>query len=472
MNKVIWEERKLAIKDLCLWDENARFPDKYFNKSEDELIKYFCEKQGKRDFKIDDLAKDITKDFDLPQLEKFVVYDIDNKKIVLEGNRRLTAYKLLSNPDLAPTSKLKDKFVNLKSKISIDESYKIECLITTSEVEGFRYIERKHLKGNNEISWGEQERTHHNKRRGNATKKEEFKVAIGKIIQGLGIPEEMKEQILGPGYVTNFWRIIDSSPAWREFGFDLKKDGELVVQKNDFEEKLKVIILNILQKKDFSGNIIDSRSLNKNNEKEAYLKSISKSDYKKVDVEIEKNTSVDLFDQKSTNITASEKKVRLNPKSTSRTYLIPKPCRLVITGADKINNIYHELRDDLLLDDSKEAVPNAVGVLFRVFLETSIDHFSDKKNVKLLYPNGNSMKLKDKINAVTFFMESNKIATRKQLKNIRSVATNTGSVLSVENFHRYVHSYTHQPAPNDLKTKWDHLEEFFVILWNSLKPKK
>jgi hypothetical protein len=39
----------------------------------------------------------------------------------LEGNRRLAAYKLLNNPELAPSDALKNKFQKLKQKIDIDD---------------------------------------------------------------------------------------------------------------------------------------------------------------------------------------------------------------------------------------------------------------------------------------------------------------------------------------------------------------
>jgi hypothetical protein len=40
-----WKEQKIALRELLLWDENARFSDKYFSKSEEELIKYFVQKR-------------------------------------------------------------------------------------------------------------------------------------------------------------------------------------------------------------------------------------------------------------------------------------------------------------------------------------------------------------------------------------------------------------------------------------------
>lgn len=463
MENNFFKSDNISIKNLLLWDENARFPDKYFNKSEKELVDYFI---SKKDFKIKEFAEAIVKDFDLPQIEKIVVYKLGNKSIVLEGNRRLTAYKLLSNPNLTDDVKLKDVFKRLKSQITITNNLALECLITENKEEGLRYIDRKHANGNYEVGWGDTERAHYNARRGNAKKKELFKIALTKLIKNLDIPEEMKEQVLGYGYVTNFYRIIDSNPAWELFGFEMEENGNLKIKDKDFNEKLKVIILNVLKKKDLNDNTIDSRSLNKNSEKEQYLKSIKSDDFEKVEKEIEKSKTKNIFGEESINITKNDSK-RSNPKSTIRNYLIPKTCILIINET-KINNVYCELKNNLLLDDSKNAVPNAAGVLFRVFLEIGIDYFWEKE--------GNTFKsdtkLAGKITMVADYMEKNKIADKKQLKNIRTVATDKNNLLAIENFHSYVHSYKSQPSSSDLKLKWDNLQEFFEILWDYLNQKK
>ena len=452
----------IPIKDLSLWYENARFPDKYFNKSEEELIQYFC---SHKNFKILSLAEEIANEFDLPQMEKLIVYRIGDSHIVLEGNRRIAAYKLMSNPKLIQDAILQDKFDALGSKIGITDDFKIECLVSESEEECVRYLERKHLKGNNEISWGDNERAHHKARRGNANRKELLKVGIAKIIKNLDIPETMKEQVLGPGYVTTFWRMIEQSPAWEVFGFDLDDDGNLHMQdESGFKNKLKVIISDVLQNskhndKPFSRLKVDDI---KN-----YLGSITDEDVSNAENAIKKNTTKNLFGSETTNIISGSKK-KSNPKSTSRNYLIPKTCIFKI-DEKKINNIYRELRDDLLIDDSKSAVPNAVGVLFRVFLEISIDFFWEKRNSQT-FPK--DTKLAGKITKVADLMEQNGIATSVQLKNIRRVATDKNNLLAIEGFHSYVHSYKTHPTSGDLKSKWDNLEEFFEILWNSLQTKQ
>ncbi|MFA6991997.1 MAG: hypothetical protein WC269_01795, partial [Candidatus Gracilibacteria bacterium] len=364
------QQKIFPIVKLSLWDENARFPDKYFKKTEKELIEYFC---SKKDFKIAELAEDVVEEFDLPQIEKLIVYKLNGKNIVLEGNRRLAVYKLLNNPELTDNARLKSKFLALKAKVKIDENFTLECLLSEDKEQCQRYLERKHLRGNNEVPWGDNERAHHNARRGNASQKELLKVAITKVIKGLNIPEELKEQVLGPGYVTTFWRLIEQTPASSISWLALNENGDLKITDKDFEKKLKVVIFDVLQNSKFGGKLFSRLNVK---EIEDYLKQISKADYKRVDDGIKKQTKKDLFGKESTSIApANGGGKRSNPKSSLRDYLIPRTCVLQINET-KINNIYCELRQDLLINDTKKAVPNAVGVLFRVFLEISLDYYA------------------------------------------------------------------------------------------------
>lgn len=454
-------KNNISIKNLSLWDENARFPDKYFNKTEKELIEYFV---SKKDFKLAELAEEIVSEFDLPQLEKLVVYELNGKNIVLEGNRRLAVYKLLDDPDLTSDAKLKNKLNGLKSRIKINGDFKLECLITKDKDQGLRYIDRKHLRGNNEVSWGDNERAHHNARRGNASQKELLKVAITKRIKDLDFPEELKEQVLGHGFITTFWRLIEQKPAWSAFGFSLDDNGELQTKDKDFDEKLKVIIYDVLQKGKFNNKLF-SRLNTK--EIESYLGQISNNDYKRVASEIKKQTKTDLFGKESTSVQKNNGANRSIPKSSLRNYLIPKTCVLQIQER-KINNIYCELKNDLLIDDSNSAVPNAVGVLFRVFLEISLDYYAKM--------NSHGFKKNDTINQkISWVVKSleGKKYDKNKFNNINKVGSSTGqkSYLSIENFHEYVHSTTTQPSSSELKSKWDNLQEFFEILWGDLNKK-
>lgn len=451
---------KLKIKDLELWDENARFPDKYFQKPEEELISYFI---TNKDFKIIDLASKIVEEFHIPQVEKLIIYSLNNKNIVLEGNRRLTVYKILNNPNLIKNNAYKNKIEELSKKVKINDSYELECIVTEDIDEGYRLIERKHLHKNNEVSWGDNERAHHNLRRGKANQSEKLKVEISKIIKKLKIPEVLKENILGPGYVTTFWRILDSSPSYKKFGFSF--NGDLLnINDNSFDDKLKVIITDIISKDKFNGKVFSR--LNRE-EITNYLNTLSNKRISDADKILKESQKSNLFGEVNTVI--SQKNNKIFNKTTSRDYLIPKTCRITI-NQPKINNIYRELRDDLLLDDSNKSVPNAVGVLFRVFLEVSLDYYAEKDSAHFF---GKDTTINQKIEWVVNNLVK-KGHNNKLFDNIRKVGSSSKnqSYLSIENFHDYVHSSTIQPCSNELKTKWDNLEGFFTILWDEIIKKE
>lgn len=458
------QTKQIPLNELILWDENSRFPDKYFNKDEIELIDYFL---SKKDFKIRELIKAMVKDFDLPQLEKLVVWNNGTQNIVIEGNRRLTALKLLNNNELAKNIKLREFLAGEKNKIKISDDYKIECVLVESKEDAFRYLDRKHYHGNNEVAWKDTERALYNKRRGGAKTTELIKIGIAKIVRDLDIPYEMKEQVLGSGFVTTFYRILTTNPAKREFKYSLDDKGNLIVGDTEFKEKLKIIIYSVLNKEDLNGNKIDSRTLNKTERIFEFIESINSNESKKVDAKIKEKTTEDIFGEKSFSFGNKATKPKLFPTSTSRKHLIPKSFILSIREP-KINSIFRELREKLLLDESTQSVPNAVGVLFRVFLEISLDHYAEmnqhifKKNTSI------SAKIPWVINDL-----KNKGYEERKFKNINTVGSASGliSYLSIENFHEYVHSSTTQPSPVDLKTKWDNLQWFFETLWCELNKK-
>ncbi|MDD4532804.1 MAG: hypothetical protein PHW22_05175 [Bacilli bacterium] len=452
--------RKMKISDLILWDENARFPDKYFNSNEKELINYFL---SKPDFKIKQLIEAIVKDFQYPQIEKLVVWNDDENYVVLEGNRRLTAYKLLIDKDLTDDSELKRFLIAQNSKISIDENFELECLITKDRNEGFVYIDRKHANNNNEVNWQDVERANYNVRRGSSNQIELLKIGISKIVSNLDLPDGMKEQVLGKNYVTTFFRIVTSTSAKRKYGYEILEDGQLKVKNEKFPEELKVIVHQVLMKQDSEGNKVDSRSLNKKEKIEEFIQSVDSKDAVNVDKEIEKNTTVNIFGDEVIKV-PSTNRPKVIPKSSTRKYLIPSNCYFRIAET-KINNIYRELRDDLLIDDTSKSVPNAVGVLFRVFLEVCLDYYA-KKNQKNFKNNDTiSQKIPWVVNSLI-----QKGYDEKIFNNINKVgsAKKDNTYLSIENFHEYVHSSTTQPSSNELKLKWDNLQCFFETLWEDL----
>lgn len=471
MEEIKIEEHSMRLDSLNLWDENARFPDSYFDASEEDLIKHFLRDSN---FRIISFMKEVIKDLDLPILEKLVVWSNDDTYIVLEGNRRLTCYKLLSNPQLAAgvDVKLFNSIKELSDKVSVDESFELPCVISNDKDTCFRYIDRKHSKNNNEIPWLEPERVNYsNRRNGSAKEADLLKLAITNYVRDLDLPSEIKSLVLGKGYVTTFFRLIASSSAKEVYGLTTDKEGSLSYKDPSFPEKIKVIIYEVINKESFSGQRVDSRELSKKEDIKDYLTNVKKENVEKVNKEISKSTEKDIFGGESIkhpNFGSTEKKPRVLPKSSNRKHLIPNNCRIRI-GSTKINNIYRELKDDLLLDESNSSVPNAVGVLFRVFMEISLDHYAKVNGHIFKQSDGISIKIPWVVNSLL-----NKGYDKQTFNNINKVgsAKKENTYLSIDNFHEYVHSSTTQPTSSELKLKWDNLQTFFELIWDDINSGK
>jgi hypothetical protein len=487
-----FREGKIALKNLNLWSENPRFPQTYFGKAENELIDYIVSVPH---YKIKVFGKEVVEDFDMPIFEKMAIYDGDGKNIAYEGNRRLTIYKLLLNPNLTSDADIKDYFTQLKRSLNIDENFKIDCVISNDKKEILRYVNRKHLNNNNEVAWGSVENSNAKVRwLDNPEKIDIFRSNLSVIIRNLNIPTNDKDKILGQGFVTTLFRILNTVTSAKFFSLVFDDDNNLIAGNDDFLSKLEVIIYDILLKKTFKGKIFSRLDTDDVDE---YLKSITlvveteaenissvdpdlllapteieneiidnNSSFNETDVnsidEVEKISPINDSNRGNSGAVVPPKKERLKGKTTLRKHLIPKDCKLII-NQNKINNIYRELRDDLLLDDSAKSVPNSVGVLFRVFIEVSLDHYAEKKH-------GHNFKKEDGINVKTSWVVNKMIEIgypKKLFTNITVVGSSKmqHSYLSIEKFHQYVHSSTLEPSSSELKSKWDLLQPFFKTLW-------
>lgn len=459
------ENKKIAIKDLLLWDENARFPDKYFNSDQSDLIQFTL---NKPDFKIKQLVEEIVKDFDLPQLERLVVWNDDGKFVVLEGNRRVTAYKLLSNPNLVSEEKLNKYLIEQKRNLKIEDSFEIECIVTDDKNEGFRYIDRKHANNNNEVAWQEPERNLYKIRRGSENQIELVKIGIAKVVRGLDLPEEMKDQVLGKGYVTTFYRLVASRAARTEFGFYLDEQGILVARDPDFHEKLKVIIHNVLRKKDFNNQDVDSRSLNKTEKIETYIKSVNPEDAKKVQAEIQQNTTEDIFGTKTVHIANPkptkpiEKSglMRSKPQPTGLFASVDVPYRI---GNANLRILYEELRN---IDVA--TYPNATHDLLRSFLECSLIVFF-KKNSEYSAIQKNAKHNPTLGEMLTHIINGKckSITDRNLIDTINQVKADYDKAYSLERLHMINHNENWVSTERDVRAAWAKLEGLFKLILSS-----
>ncbi len=122
-----------------------------------------------------------------------------------------------------------------------------------------------------------------------------------------------------------------------------------------------------------------------------------------------------------------------------RKTLIPKRLKLTIT-VNRLNKIYDELQR---LDVS--AYVNSCAVLLRVFVELSVDEYTQNHSIstmKVIPARTNSkgeqipgfekeFSLREKLTIVADYMEKEKICSKDELRGVRTIITNREHVLSV-----------------------------------------
>ncbi len=157
------------------------------------------------------------------------------------------------------------------------------------------------------------------------------------------------------------------------------------------------------------------------------------------------------------------KSIKLSTPSTEdRANLIPKKFKLSLPPG-KINDIFYELK---ALHATNHRF--AVSVLFRVFLELTLDEYVKKHSIALPknQKTGKSVdKLSVRISYVVEHVKSSSLMTDKELQFINVAIGNNNSLLAPATLNAYVHSRWMNPDPLDLKIAWNNVELFIERLW-------
>jgi hypothetical protein len=428
--------KDIEVQNLLVNHENYRF-DPVDNQN--EAVNLMLEEKGEEIF---NLARHIL-EYGLDQAKDSRVLEIKkNLFLVLDGNRRVTAVKCLHDPSFVKDGSLRNRFLTLlKGKKSLPD--RINCFVYTKEKDAAEWIKLDHTGKNSGIGQDPWE----------PAGKDRFDYKFsGKISPAMQIvdlfQQETKKQVDTKTLKISTINRILSNPESRSFlGIDVRNGRiALAAAKKEVIGRLDQL---------FNKIIVDDVAV-----KEVYHTPDSIRFMRNLFGDKPKASKVVTpISVKGT--TRPIPGPRSLPRSAARNVLIPSGCVLQIHES-KINNIYHELRSVPL-----DVATNAVAVLFRVFLETSLDCYAAKNGISF----ASQTKLSGKIAKIADTLEKKTVATTNQLTNIRRVAVKGNSILSIENFHEYVHSFTVQPAPVDLIYKWDNLQEFFEILWGEIAKK-
>lgn len=442
--------KSLNIDDVLLDLENPRISR---STSQREALQKIIEDQ---DVKLVALAESITED-GLNPMDRLLVIKTDDgsgKWTVIEGNRRLAALKILSNPavlaGIEVRSPVQKRFEALAH--GWDRSItKLDCFELAGRAEGATWIKQRHT-GENDgrgiVNWV-----------GVASARfrgsDPALQALDFVLKHGSLTDEEKVDIESRFPITTLDRLL-STPAVRSALGLAIQDQKLhtALPPEDVIRSLTRIV------RDLANKSINVTDLKKKEQQIAYVGKLG-TDLPNLAKATGATKPIDGMDADD-----FKPEPKLKPKVSTklppaRRTLIPKGCNLGVTNT-KISEIVKELRS-LSLHDS----PHAISVLFRVFLEQSVDDYLTRNGSSLTHPKGGGAKfksLKDKVAEAVGIMETAG-TPKKDLDGVSKGIADTRSPLCAETLNNYVHNRFYSPQERELKVSWDNAQRFFELIW-------
>lgn len=431
---------QIPVSDLLIDVENPRLPQPNIGQR-DAQRELAQDQQGK----LIRLAQHIVQNGpNLSELPIVMPFD-DRRYVVLEGNRRLAALRGLENPD-SLVGALTPPLVAVLRRLSVEYQQNpvesLNCLVVRDREEARPWIELRHT-GENEgagiVRWNAGEAGRFRAR----TRVLEPHLQALEFLENRGdlTPEERRDVP-----TASLRRLLSSRAVREKLGVDIK-DKQLILLGNDNKvAKALLYVVNSLASGETKTGDIYTKD-----DRENYANALP------ADIVVKPSakggSAVPAKPQVPPRPTPRPPAVRL-PKQRDK--LIPRDCALNVTDP-RIRRIEAELRN-LSLDD----YTNAVSVLFRVFIELSVDAYIARASLTTDAMASLGTKLQDVTNDLVHGGQ----LTPQQARPVRR-ATVRDSFLapSITLLHGYVHNPHIFPAPGDLRAHWDSLQPFFIAVW-------
>jgi hypothetical protein len=398
----------------------------------------------------------------LSPMDRFLVVRSDKaaKFIVLEGNRRVLAMKLLKSAPLVNDLEMSDAF--RKRLLAAGATFKtvnvepLDCFEVADRAEGIEWIIRRHTgqnSGRGIVDWSGLAAARFRKR-------DPGLQALDFVLEHGDLTDEMKEQIESDFPISTLERLLATPTVRSAIGFDITANKlETELPADEALKPLKRLVV------DLATDVINVTKVKSRTQQEDYINKLKPADRPDLNRKSGHAIPVDsMTDKDFTPAPAAPTKKTRTVKTGPRTTLIPKTCKLNITTTAKIEKIYNELR---ILQLSKHV--HAIGVLLRVFLEMSVDDYLvTKAGSKLTFVSKSGhedfKKLDAKVKETIEHMVKNG-ATEKDFKGVQAGMTDEHHPFSIDTLHAYIHNRFFTPTERNLTTGWDNAQRFFETIW-------
>lgn len=478
-------KRKIKIENLFLDQQNPRLPRSF--DSEVLIIEHMINTE-----QVLNILEDIA-GIGLSPIEDIAVCKESVGYTVLEGNRRVSALKLLKNPELLPVYSKKINDILNKYNTKVEE---VECVIFNKREDASLWLERKHSGQQNGIGtkpWSAEQKT-----RFKGSKSNNNTLAINII--DFAKKNEIEEAEVD-GILTTVTRFL-ANPAFRN-SIGVKsntKDSDVIIDipEDCFTSVLETFISDVVDKsnknvssrankddvinygnylydthlKDIErvdGYILSSADTNISIEDESFnLKEDQKTNSQLL---IEnKNLGEDAENNNKIEPTESEEKLDITAKTRNKVLKNPEDRKYIFTNSFSFNSsnqvltsIYHELRKMEVND-----FPLSCALVTRSLMEYIAKAFVKKVNGNL--PNDN--KFDNILNSIEqYFKKHNNLLSQSEaaaLKCLINLRTDKSLALSPAFLGMNAHAGAY-PKPRELKINWVNIESIMQYMLDNIE---
>ena len=387
----------------------------------------------------------------------------NNKFVVLEGNRRLLALKILSNPhmlgDMTVPDGRRKKLEKLATRFKDNPIKAMVCYEVESREKARHWLLLRHIgagDGSGVVGWSGVA-TARFRGEDSALQALEFLLKSGQLnAEEVALLSSMRFPI------TTLRRLLESRGVKDFLGIEVKEEKLLSgLPADELLKPLKRIAL------DLARGDVTVTDVKLKEQQLAYVNKFPASDrpnLKKVGSmrPVQDITAGDFGKKDGGNGKKERKKKNVSP---DRATVVPRAHRLPISDT-KANEIYHELRKL-----NVENTAHACAVLIRVFLEHTTDRYCEHAKIPLRVDrNGHKVdkSLAKKVEEAVDHLIAAGAAKKGAFYSLRRGIGQDHSPLSATLLNAYVHNAFTKPSPRELRNAWDFAQPFFDKVWEIL----
>ncbi|WGE81809.1 ParB N-terminal domain-containing protein [Actinobacillus equuli subsp. haemolyticus] len=446
--------RSINITSLFLDSKNPRHIP---IENQKEIIKHMIEKE-----KVKELAKDITEKGMTNPLDLIGIVVENGKKIVLEGNRRVCALKLLNNPTLAPKKhqryfeKLQQQMPEPIKTITVYHQF-------ASRPDATPWLSTLHTASSktSRKAWSPEQKTRFEQGvNGNPSNAAALTVLDFSLENNLISPEQSQKVI------TTITRMLSSPEVREAFGIvtGVKERNMLI---NITKEEFATILTQYFT--DFDNPVHNIGSRSKKTDRLDYIKYLSQKG-KIPSTRLEEpialilgisSTEHSLANTSATQPVAPNKRIKKMRPGQIITYALSIP-------VSKIQSIYLEIKDKL----NVYTTPYATAALLRALIEQSCDYFLTQTKGIQFHEKGHTKQvhetstLREKILGIAQYLEKNNLLEQKELSTLTNECADKKDGTGTLNLlHSILHNYAHNINADQIISAHNNLKPFIIAIW-------